>query len=232
MRDKDLTLVRQLPLFRDMADECFEDMMRAAFLQHFPPRVQLITQGDPADFLYVVIDGAIEMFAANGGRESTISIERPVSTFILAAAMVDAVYLMSARTLEKSRLLMIPAESVRTAFNRDAAFARSMVVELARCYRAMVKQVKNQKLRTGAERLANYLLRLHAMQGPDPVVVLPIEKRTLASLLGMTSENLSRAFAALGEHGVSVRGNRIEIGDPAALVHLGTPSTLIDDPET
>lgn len=230
MRDHDQSLVRELPLFRDMAAERFDTMMRAAFLQRFPPRVQLIAQGEAADFLYVVVDGAIELYAANGERETTMSIERPVSTFILAAVMRDAVYLMSARTLEKSRLLMIPAENVRDTFAQDAAFARSMVAELARCYRAMVKELKNQKLRTGAERLAAHILVLRQAQGGADTVTLPVEKRTLAALLGMTPENLSRALAALSDHGIAVRGHHIDIGDPAALERLCRPTPLIDDP--
>ena len=38
---------------------------------------------------------------------------RPISTFILAATIRDAPYLMSARTLEKSRIILIPSEDVR-----------------------------------------------------------------------------------------------------------------------
>lgn len=232
MRDLDQSLVRELPLFRDMTRERFDAMMQASFLQRFPPRVQLVTQGEPADFLYVVVEGAIELFAASGGRETTMSIERPISTFILAAVMRDALYLMSARTLEKSRLLMIPAENVRQTFAQDEAFARSMVAELARCYRDMVKGLKNQKLRTGTERLSAYILGLRDVQGGAATVTLPVEKRTLAALLGMTPENLSRALSSLSEHGVTVHGHRIGVTDPAALERLCRRSPLIDDPNT
>ncbi len=232
MRDLDQSVVRDLPLFRDMARERFDVMMQASFLQRFPPRVQLIAEGEPADFLYVVVEGAIELFAGNGGRETTMSIERPISTFILAAVMRDAVYLMSARTLEKSRLLMIPAENVRHTFAQDEAFARSMVAELARCYRDMVKGLKNQKLRTGTERLAACILRLRDEQGGGGTVTLPVEKRTLAALLGMTPENLSRALSSLSAYGVTVRGHRIDVADSAALERLCRHDPLIDDPAT
>ena len=84
---------------------------------------------------------------------------RPVSTFILAATIRDAPYLMSARTLEKSRIALIPSQDVRAVFDRDGDFARAIVTELAQCYRSVVKTTKDLKLRTSLERLANYLLR-------------------------------------------------------------------------
>jgi CRP/FNR family transcriptional activator FtrB len=60
-------------------------------------------------------------------------------------------------------------------------------------------------------------------------VVLRHEKRILASLLGMTLENLSRAFAALRKHGVSVNGAAVTIANAAALHALAKPDPLIDN---
>ncbi len=230
MRSDDLPLVRQLDLFSEMAEKNFEDLMQAAYLQRFPPQVQLITEGDPADFLYIMVEGCVELFASANGRETTMAVVRPVSTFILAAAIKDAPFLMSGRTTEKSRVLMIPSENIRHVFAEDAAFARAIVRELASCYRSVVKALKNEKLRTAVERLANYLLRKHAEQGGSGQLLLPVEKRTLAALLGMTPENLSRAFATLDPYGVEVKGREIHLHQVADLRVLAKPSPLIDDP--
>lgn len=231
MRPEDAAAIRGLPLFRDMAEARFAELVRAGFLQRFPPGVVLINESDPADFLHVVVEGLVEMFASGAGHDTTISIVRPVGVFILAAVLNDQVYLQSARTLEKSQVLMIPAESVRAALGADAAFTRAVITELSRGYRSAVKAVKNQKLRSGAERLANWLLREEAAQGGSGLVALAFEKRTLSSLLGMTPENLSRAFAALKAHGVTTDGPRVHILDRAALVLFARPNPLIDTPE-
>ena len=92
-------------------------------------------------------------------------VAQPVSSFILAAVLKDAVYLMSARTIEKSRLLLIPSSDIRAAFECDASFARSILLDLATSYRGVVKALKNQKLRTSLERLANYLVHQSEVQG-------------------------------------------------------------------
>lgn len=230
MRPDDKSLVRNLALFAEMTDEHFERMLKGSFFQRFPANVTLIEEGAPADFLHVVVDGGVELFASHNDRDCTMAVVKPISTFILAAVLKDAPYLMSARTAETSHILMIPAENLRTAMESDDALARAMVTELAGCYRSVVKSLKNHKLRSGAERLANYLLRAHQFQGANGKITLPIEKKMLASMLGMTPENLSRAFATLKPYGVKVDGTDIHLSMIDDLKVLAKPNPFIDDP--
>ena len=168
--------------------------------------MSLIAEGDLPDFLHIVVEGSVELFASHDGHETTLDIMRPVTTFILAAVIRDEVYLKSARTLSPAQILMIPAQTVRDVFGRDAAFARAIVNELAERYRGVVRSLKNEKLRTSAERLANWILQADAKQGHQRNIALTFDKRTLASRLGMTPENLSRNLALLSKYGVRSSG--------------------------
>lgn len=231
VRIDDIDLVRRLPLFASMEQANFDTLMQAAYLQQFPPQLELIAEGDEADFLHVLIEGRVELYAGTAGRETTLIVHRPVSTFILAAVLRDSVYLMSARTVEKSRLLLIPSSDIWIAFERDAGFARAIVLDLASSFRGVVKALKNQKLRSSVERLANYLIRQDAVAGGAGSFELPIDKKTLASLLGMTPENLSRAFNTLAPYGVEVDGPQVRLTLPEDLRQLAKPNRLIDDPD-
>jgi CRP/FNR family transcriptional regulator, transcriptional activator FtrB len=221
--------VRNLELFSGMKDEHFQTLMRGSYVQDFPPQIQLITEGERSDFLHIVLTGSVELFASWNRRETSLSTIRPVSTFILAATIRDAPYLMSARTLEKSRIALIPSQDVRTVFDLDGDFARAIVAELAQCYRSVVKNTKDLKLRTSLERLANYILREQRRSGGASTFALPIDKKRLASLLGMTAENLSRAFKSLQAYGVRVDGASITVLDLADLEAFAKPHKLIDD---
>lgn len=232
MKTADIDLIRALPLFGGMEKSHFETLIKAAFLQRFPTHVVLVNEGDQPDFLHIVIEGAVELFSTHAGRETTLWILRPISTFILAAVIRDELYLNSVRALEPSRILMIPAEAVRDIFDQDAIFARSIVCELAARYRSAVKDIKNLKLRPSLERLANWLIQTDVTNNATGSFEIPLDKRTLAAALGMTPENLSRNFATLAAYGVKVSGRKIKITNIPTLTQLAKPTALIDDPHS
>ena len=229
MRPEEIEEMRRLPLFDGVDAGHTEALLRGSFLQRFPPCVELAREGDPADFLHVVVEGQVEVFSAHRDRETTIAVLGPGHSFIVAAVILDRVYLKSARSLTTARVLLIPAAPVRRVFAADAAFARALAQELAYAYRDIVKELKNQKLRTGLERLANWLLAHDAEMGSKGQFTLPFEKKVLASRLGVAPEVLSRSFASLAPYKVSVRGSRVEFGDIEALRTLAKPTPTIDD---
>jgi CRP/FNR family transcriptional activator FtrB len=232
MPDSYRSEVRNLELFRGMEEDHFKAVMRGSYVQDFPPQIQLIAEGGRSDFLHILIEGSVDLYASWNGRETSLATVRPVSTFILAASIRDAPYLMSARTLEKSRIALIPSVDVRAVFDLDGDFARAIVSELAQCYRSVVKTTKDLKLRTSLERLANYLLREQRRQNGADAFELPYDKKRIASFLGMTPENLSRAFRSLEPYGVAINGARVVVRDQTELERFARPSPLIDDHRT
>lgn len=229
LKNNDSERVRSLSFFRSANDSAFGTALSGAFLQRFPATTTLLMEGDPVDFLYILLEGSVELGAGWKSKETTLAILRPVSTFILAAVVLDSDSLMSAVTLERSEILMVPGESLRRAMQEDPGFCFAVSEELAGCYRGLVRSIKNQKLRDSTERLANYLLTQRARQGGKEEITLPHEKRVLASLLGMTPENLSRAFAKLAARGVVVEGAHVRIEKVQALERLALPTPLIDN---
>lgn len=231
MRTGDLEEIRDLPLFRAMRADCFERLIQAAYVQHFPEGLTMIRQGDPADFLHILLEGQVELFSSWETRETTMAVIRPIGTFILAATIRDAPYLMSARTLERSRIMLLPSSDLRQAFHDDIGFAHAIVDELAGCYRAVVRHAKGLKLRNSRERIASYLMRQSRLAGDVRSYHLPVEKRLLASYLGMTAENLSRTLRGLEEDGLKVDGTRVIITDAVKLMKVARLDILMDGPD-
>jgi len=223
--------IRGLMLFDGVAEPTLRHLMRAGYDQSFPPMVTLIDEGQPATFLHILVEGMVELYARAEAREATMAVLRPVSTFILAASIRDQPYLMSARTVQRSRVLMIPSADLRVALSADIRFANNVMNDLAGCYRSMSRHAKTLKLRNSRERIAAYLLRQSRLLGHAPGYTLPVEKRLLASYLGMTPENLSRALKSLAEDGCKVDGQRVIITNRARLTALARPSLLLDGPD-
>ena len=230
MRAHELTQLKSLPLYSEMASESLESLLETALLQQFPSGVVLIHEGESADFLHVLVDGLVEIFTEQNGAECGISLINPVSTFILAAVVSDQPYLNSARTLADSRVLLIPAQRVRAIFDQDVAFARIVARELALAYRSSVKKLKGYMARSSVERLANWILTEARRDSAQANIVIPFDRGTLASHIGTTRENLSRSLALLTEHGVRIRGREIVIDRKDQLEAFARPQRLIDDP--
>lgn len=229
MRTGEELSIASIPWLARLTPELRGQLLQGAYLQRFPAHVELVRQGDPADFLHVVVEGQVEEFSSYRDRETAIAVLSPYESFILAAVVLDRVYLKSARTLTPARILLLPADKVREIFTSDANFARSLAQELALAYRGLVKELNNQKLRSGLERLANWLVR-EVSAGPARTrFELPFDKKVLAARLGMAPEVLSRAFSSLAAYGVAVDGRLVTINDMDALTNLAKPLPLIDD---
>ncbi len=225
---RDIDSVRNLPLFRGIAAKNFDSLMDGASLDEVAKETVIIREGQMPEYLHLVTNGLIELFANFESKETTLDIVRPFSTFILAAVVRDEIYLKSARALVSSRILKIPAAAVRDVFGRDAAFARAIVNELAVRYRVIVRALKNEKLRNTTERLANWIRDTERLQGNRGYIELEYDKQTLASYLGMTPANLSRELAFLSGHGVRNHGRKIMIDDQRALAGIARPTPVID----
>lgn len=233
MRTEELDLVADLPLFAELAEPYRRQLLSAALVQRVPTGVTLFEQGDPADFLYVLLDGAVELRADDAdGHEAVVEVVQPVDNFILAAVVTDAPLLMTARTLSRSHLLLLPADKLRADLYHQPALALTLLAALAGHYRGLVRQIKALKLRTSAERIGCYLLSLARDQGAGSgTIELPYSKRALAERMGMTPENLSRAFATLRERGVRMNRSRVVIDDIDKLESFCRVDALIDGVE-
>lgn len=232
MRPRDLEIIRTLPCFEGFDEEQLSVATAGALLQRFPRETILFEQGERPDFLHVLVEGSVMLYGGTtDGRETVIEIVTPVDTFILAAALTDTPYLMSAKVLEPSNILMLPARNLREQIAKQPKLALAMMASLASQFRRMVRQIKDLKLRTSTQRLAAFLLHLAEPPVDGARVELPVNKQVLASRLGMTPENLSRAFAGLADLDIQIKGRTVVIGSIERLRNYCHPDTLIDDVE-
>lgn len=222
------------PVFESLPAGDLDMLLEAAVVHDQPADAVLFGQGDRPEFLHVLIDGRVGL-TARGMDEKEVVVEfmEPGEAFILAAVLTDAPYLMAARTLPPSRVLLIPAKALREHVSTNAKLAAGMLASLSRHYRMLVRQIKDLKLHSATERLGCYLLVLAAQAATKPdgtvTVTLPVEKALLATRLGTTPENLSRAFANLRPSGVRTLGGTVTISDLQKLTEACAMAPPIPD---
>jgi CRP/FNR family transcriptional regulator, transcriptional activator FtrB len=216
IRHNDADRVRSIRLFRDMGAQHLQRLMKSASFQHVAPRTILFHEGKRPSVLYTLITGSVELFSEHHQRRCTIGVLRSTKPCVLTSIM-DGRNPMSARTLERSQLLVVPAKVIRELIKTDLGFASAAMHELADDCREVVEDLKNYRLRTPSERLAYWMLRSDKSAGGTGNFAIPYSKRTLASYLGMAPENLSRSLSALAPEGLVVRGRRVTLNNRQAL---------------
>lgn len=228
MKPELMDAFHSITLFQGISSEALDRLAAMSFLQDFPADVVLAAQCEVPDFLYGVVTGSVAATASYRSGCGTICVSVAGDCISTSAVVLDVPLLSSLRTVDASWVLMIPARLVRELVASDLAFAGAMVRRMALGARLVVRELHNQKLRTSTERLANWVLRMADEASDEQELPLPYQKRLLASLLGMTPENLSRTIAGLEPHGVVFRGRTIHVRDLNALKRMACPTPLID----
>jgi len=222
-----VALLRDVPIFADLAEATLARIAGIGERRSVPAGTDLFRQGELPEVLHVLLEGQVALSgAAPDGAVAVVEVLTPVDMFILAAVLTDAPYLMSARAIAPARLLLIPAAPLRQLIASESGLALSMLASLSMQYRKMVRQIKDLKLRSAAQRLGCFLLALASERGGESKLVLPYDKQLLAARLGTAPEHLSRAFAALRAHGVEVSGMTVWISNLEALTRFSAPDEV------
>jgi CRP/FNR family transcriptional regulator, transcriptional activator FtrB len=208
--------LRSIRLFAHIGDGLVSSVVAAASLKQVASRTRLCGEGDCADVLSILMKGSVELFSERDDRRCTIAVIRSLEPFMLASIFANR-HPYSARTLERSLLLVLPAGLIRDLMDVDPRFTREVAHQLAQDHRRAIAELRRHRLRTTKQRLAEWMLHSNEQAGGTGRFAIPYDKRTLASYLGMAPENLSRNLAALASAGVEVRGRRITLNDPTAL---------------
>ncbi|HSH48147.1 MAG TPA: Crp/Fnr family transcriptional regulator [Halomonas sp.] len=215
-------LVRGVSWMRELDSADVEALLRDAKVNALRGREWLYRQDTPADWLYIVISGAVRLVRSTAeGRLATIRcVERGDALGHLSMVASPGIYLYSAETLRRTQVLAIRADQCRQFMSSNPAcraeFMSRMALELT-------NRVEDLALMTQGDamvRLVSYILReLPPAQGSEPRVVrLTIPKRWLAAQLAMTPETLSRLLSKLRESGaINVDRQRLEVLDEPQL---------------
>jgi CRP/FNR family transcriptional regulator, transcriptional activator FtrB len=223
-------LIGTVPLFEPLDAPLLKRIEAITEVLSVPADRVLSQQGDIPKFLHVLLEGQVALSStAADGTTALVEVLHPVDHFVLASVLTGLPYLMTARTVTACRLLAIEAAGLLDLVEREAALANTLLRSISREFRTMVRQVRDLKLRTTAQRLGCYLLaRVKDGEATSADFRLPFDKGLLAARLGCRQENLSRAFAALRAYGVETHGARVILHDIPRLKALAVPDELSD----
>jgi CRP-like cAMP-binding protein len=212
LTDKDVTLVRGLPLFASLDEALLAQLLGGGLARNYERRVLLFLQGEVAANFFVVLEGWVRLFRVTAdGQDSTIALLGPGESLAEAAIFDSGRYPVNACAAEPARLLVVPAASFVARIRENPDLALNLLAAMSRHLRRLVMQV---------ERVSEFLLRLCPVEQGWAEIELPLDKVLIAARLNMQPETLSRALARLRAYGVATIGNRVVIENVEQLHRL------------
>ncbi|HVO04559.1 MAG TPA: helix-turn-helix domain-containing protein [Candidatus Cybelea sp.] len=214
--------MRRLSLFSGASETSIQDLLSRVAVVGVGRHQLAAREGTTPQNLMVAISGRLALLTqVPGDQPVVIGIVGRDELVMPSVALAGAPYPLSARAVEDVRIALIPLAELWSVAARDHGFA----LELARLaggeWQTLLALLKDYRLRSAPQRFAAYLVRLAHESGRPQIgaaeVALADDRKTLASLLGMTPENLSRTIAQFRERGVVVSGRNVAIADLGTL---------------
>ncbi|WP_096704687.1 cyclic nucleotide-binding domain-containing protein [Magnetospirillum sp. 15-1] len=215
---EDLDQIRRAPLLSELPQHLIDALLSDGIVHRYLPGEMLFRQGETPEFLHIVLGGEIGLYCVgNDGGETMMEIMKAGECFIAAAVLTDLPYLMGAKALLPSRVMLLPADRLRRDLLTIPDLALAMLTSLSIHFRKLVREAKALKLKSPTQRLGLYLLSLTNKREGSVALWLPHSKGVIAARIGVRQETLSRALAQLRQCGVTTTGAQVTVSNIAAL---------------
>ncbi|MER2604689.1 MAG: helix-turn-helix domain-containing protein [Siculibacillus sp.] len=187
-------------------------------------------EGDPADRVYELIEGAVMLFKLlPDGRRQVVEVVAPTALF---GVVGGAIYDCNAETLTPC--------VVRILDRRDLESSSRFQGHVAACLRQQIERLHDHAVLLGRksafERVATFLMRFVPDRGQpgcvgpkgekgekdERTIELTMTRQEIADYLGLTIETVSRVISDLKRRGLIAieKQDRIRITDVCGICHL------------
>jgi CRP/FNR family transcriptional regulator len=176
--------------------------------------------GESGGALIVVHTGKVKIYRLDAeGRQQVMRIINPGEFTGELSIFSDRPADDYAQAIGECSVCIVQAEKMRRIMEQFPLLTLQITQELSRRLSQSDQALHSVLGKTVEQRVAGYLIDLSMKQHTDDLL-LPVTKGTIASLLGMSQETLSRRLALLQEEGIiSIgRGKHITIVDKQSLL--------------
>jgi len=211
--------LQQASIFEGLSEDLLRYLLSYSVIRSVAAEEEIVKHGDEVEFLYFIIEGTVKIFRSSSeGKEAPINILKAGETFMEAAIYMDGISPVSAVTLKRSKLLLIPADIIKQQVSKGGPLCANILRIITRRYKNAMQQIESIITKIPFDRLGYYFLRLRMEQDPNTLNIdLHCQKSMIASYLGMKPETFSRTLKKLKEIGIEVSYKYITLSEGGVL---------------
>ena len=219
MGDEPRALLRASRLFHELPDDELDGIAAVATRRTYARHQLIFAQGDPAESLFLLLEGCVRLYQLPDDNELTFAILTPGECFGLVALGEDLERNHFAQGLTAVSCLSIPFTAVLARFGRHPALALCLLAHLGTFIGRMEDLAVALAFRPVRARLAQVLLRLQEQEHRDGRLPLRLTHADLATMIATTREQVSEALTEFEATGYIVKqhGHVVAVSDPAGL---------------
>ncbi|MDZ4140958.1 MAG: Crp/Fnr family transcriptional regulator [Methylotenera sp.] len=206
-------------MFSELQPAQIERLVAGTRALDVPRGGTLFNRGDRAHGFYLLLEGQVKLGVISPqGDEKVIGLIQPGQSFGEAVLFLERSFPIYAQAILDAKVLLITRDTIFDILDNDVTVVRRMLAGISARNRQLVNDIESISLQNSTQRLIGYLLQISA-DSPNPArVQLPANKLTIASMLNITPETLSRVMLRLHNAGlIEVNGKEIVITNVAGL---------------
>ena len=217
--------LRRVVVFQNATDDDLQLILANSVPRSIEEGEYFFLQGDPADHLYVLVEGQVKLLQSNpAGQQISLRIIYPWQMFgALGAVRDQASYPASAQALEESSALAVKGIFLREMMQTRPYLSFDLMKLMTSYIQEMQSRYRELATERVAQRIARALLRLTAQSGQkaEDGILLEFSRQDLAEVSGSTLYTVSRVLSEWERQGLVDTGReRIRITQPHGLVKI------------
>ncbi len=216
-------MLAEMPILRDIHFDTIALLAKGTRILELGRDARVFDRGSHPAGLYFVVSGGVKLMSLGPDKRArVVELFQPCGMFGEIGVFTGSAYRTWTQTIAPSTLLEVSRDCALAAVDYDHKLAVRMLTAVTMRTQQLIDSISCTSPSTAGVRVAAYLLELAERSGsPDGPVLLPASKGTIASLLNLSQESLSRVLRRMKDAGLlMVSGRRIRIHDRQGLTRM------------
>ena len=197
----------KVPALERVPDATLRRIAASAVERRYARETKLFRAGEPADGLYIVLDGRVRVSRESADRIELLHVEDVGGVLGEIPVFGGGPFPATAIAQATTRCAHLPIAAVERLLGNDPVFVRFALARLAERSRALLRRIDELTATTITARVAGYLL-VRAGDAKEAPFTLGMSQEDLAHELGTAREVIVRALRALVDAGAIARSGR------------------------